>query len=76
MSTFQFYVKEAIAVHLAVDSSTFLTEKEQLVKQGFERVGDVIQAEDAKQAFDSFKNIYMNELGEFAQTNLVSGVIY
>ncbi len=75
VSTFQFYVKEAVAVHLDVDSATFLAEKEQLVTQGFERVGDIIQADNSGQAFEKFKSIHLNELGEFAGSHLVASVI-
>jgi hypothetical protein len=75
MLIFQFYVKESIAVPLDTNSKTFLVEKEQLVVQGFERVGDVIKADNSEQAFKKFKAVHLNELGEFTGNHLIAGVI-
>lgn len=73
MATFQFYQKEQIALHLDVDSPSFLTEKYQLVEQGFERIGDVVRAENAQLAHEKFKTIYLDELKNFADTHLFVG---
>ncbi len=73
MATFQFYVKEKTAIPLDVDSISFLVEKEQLVKQGFERIGDVLQAPDSEQALDKFKTIHLSELQDFANSHLFVG---
>ena len=75
MATFQFYVKDKTALHLDVDSSTFVTEKYQLVEQGFERVGDVVQANNVEQAYKKFKAIHLDELKNFTDNHLFSGVI-
>jgi len=58
---------------LDVDSRSFLVEKEQLVEQGFERVGDVVQADNSEIAHEKCKTIYLDELNNFANTHLVAG---
>jgi hypothetical protein len=75
MMTFQFYVKDTTAVQLDIDSPTFSAEKDQLVEQGFERVGDVVQADNSEQAHEKFKSIHLDELGQFAGLHLVFGGI-
>ena len=75
MKVFQFYVKESTAVHLDTASPTFSSEKDQLVEQGFERVGDTVQADSSEQAFDKFKTIHLNELEQFSGTHLMAGAI-
>lgn len=75
MLTFQFYAKESVAVHVETSSPTFLKERDQLVAQGFECVGDTIQADNSEQAFENFKSIHLKELGEFTENHLVSSVI-
>ncbi|WP_022941403.1 hypothetical protein [Psychromonas hadalis] len=62
MATFQFYQKDNITVHLDVDSPSFLQEKDQLVKQGFERISDIIQAETSQLAHEKFKTVHLDEL--------------
>jgi len=75
MATFQFYKKDAVTQHLDMDSSSFLVEKDQLVEQGFERIGDVVQAENSQLAHQKFKNIHLDELQNFTHTYLFFGAI-
>ncbi|GIC75766.1 hypothetical protein [Moritella sp. F3] len=75
MLTFHFYVKEETVVHLDINSPIFLIEKEQLVAQGFERVGDVIRANNSAEAFEKFKHIHLDELGQFSGAHIVASLI-
>ncbi len=75
MATFQFYVKDKTPVHLNIDSSTFLQEKYQLIEQGFEREGDIVQAASVEEAYEKFKTIYLDELQDFAHSHLFIGTV-
>lgn len=75
MATFQFYQKEKISLHLDVDSPSFLIERDQLVTQGFERIGDIVQAENSQLAHEKFKTIHLDELKNYAETHLFVGTL-
>ena len=75
MKTFQFYQKDKVILHLDIDSSSFSAEKDQIVDQGFERIGDIVKAENSQSANDKFKTIYFDELQEFSNTCLFSSVV-
>ncbi len=70
MATFQFYKKDTVTQHLDIDSSSFLAEKNQLIEQGFERIGDTVQAGNSQLAHDKLKNIHLDELQNFTYSHL------
>ncbi len=76
MQAFQFYVKENTAVPVDIHSDTFATEKEQLIHQGFEKTGDIIQADDSKQAFEKFKTQHLDELDKEAKWHSVTSSLF
>ena len=57
-------------MHLDVDSPSFLIERDQLVDQGFERIGDIVQADNSVLVHEKFKTIYLDELQDYANTHL------
>ncbi|MFO6423323.1 hypothetical protein [Motilimonas sp. KMU-193] len=75
MKTFQFYVKQDAVLPLDIDDPNYSEEKAQLVEQGFELVGDLVQAETSAQAFEKFKTSDLEELAGFAGWHLVTGGI-
>ncbi len=75
MATFQFYQKESVTQHLDVDSSSFLAEKDQLIEQGFQRIGDIVHAENSQLAHEKFKTIHLDELQNFTNSHLFSAVV-
>lgn len=74
MSTFQFYQKDKVALHLDVNSPSFLAESEQLIDQGFERIGDIVEAENSQIAHEKFKTIHDGKLTILAKSQLVVGI--
>lgn len=75
MASFQFYNKDSVSLHLDTNSRSFTTESEQLIEQGFEPIGDIIEAKDSRAAHEKFKSIYLNELKNFAKSQVVVGVL-
>jgi len=71
MSAYQLYKKEYVSVALDVDSRSFLTEKYQLVKQGFERIGDQVIAKDKQEALGHLNQTTLDSLYDFAMAHLV-----
>ncbi|PKG40509.1 hypothetical protein [Psychromonas sp. Urea-02u-13] len=59
---FHFFEKDELILHLNIDSPSFLTEKEQLVEQGFERIGDPVHAQTNQQAHQKFKQMQLDEM--------------
>lgn len=59
---FHFFQKEDITLHLDVNSSSFLSEKEQLIALGFERRGEPVHAQTRQQASKKFKQMQFDEL--------------
>ena len=70
MTTFQFYKKLNALVHVNIDAPAFINEKKQLIEQGFERVGNIVQAETSYAAFNKCKAIHFNELQHFNKSHL------
>ncbi|MGF1749363.1 MULTISPECIES: hypothetical protein [Vibrio] len=75
MATFQFYQKDKVLLHLDVSSPSFLAESEQLIDQGFECIGDIVEAENSQIAHEKFKTIHGDELKVLAKSQLVVGVV-
>ena len=74
MASFQFYKKDKILVHLDVHSPSFTTENEQLIDQGFELIGDIIDAENSQVAHETFKSIHGDELRVLAKSQMWIGI--
>ncbi len=62
MAIFHFFEKDQVILHLNIESGSFEIEKNQLLKQGFERVGDPVHAENSQLAHEKFKKIQYGEL--------------
>ena len=71
MKTYQFYTKQDVLVHLDIDGESYKEEKEQLVAQGFNPVGDLVQAENAEQAFKNLKSSNLDELSAYAKWSIL-----
>lgn len=61
-SIFHFFEKDDIVLHLDINSASFLSEKEQLVEQGFERIGDPVHAHTNQQAHQKFTQMQLDEV--------------
>ena len=70
MITFQFYKKQNALVHLAIGTVSSGTEREQLIEQGFELVGDIVQAETSYAAFNKFKALHLKKSPQFNSSHL------
>ncbi|RXJ72740.1 hypothetical protein CS022_13980 [Veronia nyctiphanis] len=75
MKTYQFYTKQDVLVHLDIDGESYKEEKKQLVAQGFNPIGDLVQAEDAKQAFKNLKSYDLDDLVADAKLHTLAGGI-
>ena len=62
MAIFHLFEKDDVFLHLNIDSSSFDIEKDQLLDQGFERVGEPIHAENSQSAHEKFKKKQYDEL--------------
>ncbi|PKF62677.1 hypothetical protein CW745_04435 [Psychromonas sp. psych-6C06] len=70
MSNYQLYKKQQVAVVLEIDSPSFIEEKYQLIEQGFERIGDVVQAKNKTEALKHTNQVNIDSLSEFATSHL------
>jgi len=59
---FHFFEKEGLVIHLDINRASFLSEKEQLIEQGFERIGDPVHAYTNQQAEKKFKQMQLDEV--------------
>ncbi len=62
MAIFHFFEKDDVILHLDISSHSFVVEKDQLLQQGFERVGDPVHADNSQLAHENFKQIQHDEL--------------
>ena len=56
MNIYQFFSKESTVIHAECKNDNFEDEKSQLLKQDFELSGDVISAENTKEAYEIYKS--------------------
>ena len=70
MTTFQFYKKQNALVHLATGTLSSHTEKKQLIEQGFELVGGIVEAETSYAAFNKFKALHLQKSKQFSTSHL------
>ena len=75
MSTYQLYKKEHISITLEVGRASFLTEKYQLVAQGFERIGEQVNANCQRGALTHIKQTHLDSLKEFVLAHSVQAVV-
>lgn len=68
MISYYFFHKDDVFLHLNINSLTFQIEKQQLLDQGFERIGDKVKAENSQIAHEKFNLMLQNEL-----SNIYSG---
>ena len=61
-SVFHFFEKDEIILHLVIDSASFDIERDQLIEQGFERVGEPVHAPTNQQAYKKFRKMRHDEL--------------
>ena len=79
MSKYQFFRQgqdPASVTFLLMSSPSFLPEKAQLLEQGFEVVGDYIDAANEKEALDKFKSGMIEPLAEYTKSSEEGGLYY
>lgn len=79
MSKYQFFRQEqapASVTFLLMSSPTFLPEKAQLLEQGFEVVGDYIDAANDKEAIEKFNSGMVEPLSEYNKSTEAGGLYY
>ncbi|MGF1721095.1 hypothetical protein L4D20_13740 [Vibrio kyushuensis] len=74
MATFQFYKKDKILLHLDTNAPSFSTENEQLNEQGFELIGDIVEAENSQIAHEEFKAIH-GDVNITSKSQMLVGVL-
>ncbi|GLO62432.1 hypothetical protein MACH09_29400 [Vibrio sp. MACH09] len=62
MSRFHFFIKGDTKTHLDIDSKAYGEEKDQLLSQGFERIGGTIHAENSCEAYEKHESELRSEL--------------
>lgn len=70
MTTFQFYKKQNALVHIDIDTLSFHNEKLQLIAQGFELIGDIVEAETSYVAFNKFKALHLQQPIQFNNSHI------
>ncbi|MCP4322092.1 MAG: hypothetical protein GY951_13645 [Psychromonas sp.] len=70
MNTFQFYKKQNALVHINVNNQLFKTEQQQLVKQGFESIGEIVKAKTSYEAFNKFKALHFKKIQQINNSHL------
>jgi hypothetical protein len=79
MSKYQFFRQgqdPASVTFLLMSSPSFLPEKEQLLTQGFEVVGDYIQADSDQEALEKFRSGMLEPLEEYTKATEAGGLYY
>ncbi|MGY4024964.1 hypothetical protein ACW5WQ_03245 [Aeromonas rivuli] len=79
MSKYQFFRQgqdPASVTFLLMSSPSFLPEKEQLLAQGFEVVGDYIQADSDQEALEKFRSGMLEPLEEYTKATEAGGLYY
>jgi hypothetical protein len=79
MSKYQFFRQEqdpASVTFLQMSSPSFLPEKAQLLEQGFEVVGDYIDAADDQEAIEKFRSGMIEPLTEYTKATEEGGLYY
>ncbi|MGY3864270.1 hypothetical protein [Aeromonas bivalvium] len=79
MSKYQFFRQgqdPVTVTFLPMSSPSFLSEKEQLLAQGFEVVGDYIDAANETEALDKFKSGMIEPLSEYTKATEAGGLYY
>lgn len=79
MSKYQFFRQEqdaASVTFLLMSSPSFLSEKEQLLEQGFEVVGDYIDAANDEEAIAKFRSGMIEPLTEYTKATEAGGLYY
>lgn len=79
MSKYQFFrlgQDPASVTFLPMSSPSFLPEKAQLLEQGFEVVGDYIDAADDKGAIDKFRSGMIEPLAEYTKATEAGGLYH
>ncbi|MGY3943656.1 hypothetical protein [Aeromonas tecta] len=79
MSKYQFFRQEqdpASVTFLLMSSPSFLPEKAQLLEQGFEVVGDYIDATDDQEAIEKFRSGMVEPLTEYTKATEEGGLYY
>ncbi len=70
MNTFQFYKKQNALVHVNINNQLFGAEQQQLVDQGFESIGEIVEAETSYAAFNKFKILHFKKLQQISNSHL------
>ena len=70
MTTFQFYKKQNALVHIDIDTLSFHDEMQQLIAQGFEFIGDIVEAETSYAAFNKFKVLHLQQTLQFNNSHI------
>lgn len=79
MSKYQFFrlgQDPASTTFLRMSSPSFLSEKTQLLEQGFEVVGDYIDAADDQEAIEKFRSGMIEPLAEYTKATEEGGLYY
>ena len=79
MSKYQFFrlgQDPASVTFLLMPSPSFLPAKAQLLEQGFEVVGDYIEADNDREALDKFKSGMIEPLTEYTKASEAGGLYY
>ena len=70
---FQFYYNQEFGrenfTYLNMEDETFLAEKDQLIKAGFEVDGDVILAQSSEEAVEKYKSNFIHVIQEYSNSH-------
>lgn len=70
---FQFYYNQEFGrenfTYLNMENETFLAEKEQMIKAGFEVDGDVIIAQSSEEAIEKYKSNFIHVIEEYSNSH-------
>lgn len=79
MAKYQFFVvsgeERTKFTYLEVGTQSFLREKEQLLRSGFEVDGDAIYADSPEEAVERFKSNFTEVMHDYNNNNLLTSLV-
>ncbi|KXF83150.1 hypothetical protein [Enterovibrio coralii] len=74
MSRYLFFIKDNVAIHVDFDGRDFYAEKFQLLEQGFEVSGDVIESNTVAEAYSLYQQRYGEVDVEYPMINALANI--
>ncbi|PKF49959.1 hypothetical protein [Enterovibrio nigricans] len=74
MSRYLFFLKNKVAIHVDFDGIDFYAEKFQLLEQGFEMSGDMVEAKTVAEAYELYKQRYGEVDVEYPMINALANI--